>query len=131
MTEKRDEKLVMFGDLPLLPSEYEICSGWIGSMGKLYSTATALTITESVQAAAEISGCSELEIAKKLVAGQRIVWHIVNDDYHHNSQGFIRQKRSAKPVTMVECDCGHSVPKGQRMTANLGTSCPDCYDRMS
>ncbi len=32
---------------------------------------------------------------------------------------------------MVACDCGHSVPATQRMNASMGTSCPDCYDRMS
>jgi len=31
----------------------------------------------------------------------------------------------------IECDCGHSVPIGTRMTTSTGTSCPDCYDRMS
>lgn len=29
-------------------------------------------------------------------------------------------------------DCGHRVHfKAERMQASLGTSCPDCYDRMS
>lgn len=36
-----------------------------------------------------------------------------------------------KPVEMVECDCGHSCPRPHQMSASLGTSCPDCYDRMS
>jgi hypothetical protein len=31
----------------------------------------------------------------------------------------------------VRCSCGHSVPKIQVMNASNGTSCPDCYDRMS
>lgn len=33
--------------------------------------------------------------------------------------------------TMVKCACGHSVPPALVMWANLGTCCPDCYDRMS
>jgi hypothetical protein len=32
---------------------------------------------------------------------------------------------------MVKCNCGHTVPQALVMSANLGTSCPDCYDRMS
>lgn len=32
---------------------------------------------------------------------------------------------------MVQCDCGHSCPRAQVMSASLGTSCPNCYDRMS
>lgn len=34
-------------------------------------------------------------------------------------------------VVEVKCDCGHTVDKKQAMIASLGTSCPDCYDRMS
>jgi hypothetical protein len=37
--------------------------------------------------------------------------------------------RNAEPL--VECSCGHSVPKIQVMHASRGTACPDCYDRMS
>lgn len=34
-------------------------------------------------------------------------------------------------VKMVKCSCGHTVPASLVMSANLGTSCQDCYDRMS
>jgi len=37
--------------------------------------------------------------------------------------------RPAAP--MVRCDCGHSVVPVLVMNASRGTSCPDCYDRMS
>jgi len=40
-------------------------------------------------------------------------------------------KPAPRPVRMVRCDCGHDVPEGERMSASLGTSCFDCYDRMS
>jgi hypothetical protein len=44
-----------------------------------------------------------------------------------------KAKREAKlaQVEMVKCSCGHTVPRSQVMSASLGTSCPDCYDRMS
>lgn len=32
---------------------------------------------------------------------------------------------------MVKCMCGHWCPVNLVMSASLGTSCPDCYDRMS
>lgn len=35
------------------------------------------------------------------------------------------------PRATVKCDCGHVVPRAWVMSASLGTSCPDCYDRMS
>jgi len=31
---------------------------------------------------------------------------------------------------MVRCSCGHMCPREWVMSAALGTSCPDCYDRM-
>jgi len=34
-------------------------------------------------------------------------------------------------VEMKKCDCGHTIPKNLVMSANVGTSCCDCYDRMS
>lgn len=42
-----------------------------------------------------------------------------------------RKPQAAAPVEMVKCNCGHSVPRVQVMNASTGTSCPDCYDRMS
>ncbi len=41
------------------------------------------------------------------------------------------RKRAPKPVELVRCDCGHSVPRIRVMSASMGTSCPRCYDRMS
>jgi hypothetical protein len=37
----------------------------------------------------------------------------------------------ADPDPIVRADCGHRVPRSCLMRASLGTSCPDCYDRMS
>ena len=42
-----------------------------------------------------------------------------------------RAARSKPAVRYIHCDCGHDVPEGQVMSASLGTSCFDCYDRMS
>jgi hypothetical protein len=43
----------------------------------------------------------------------------------------IKPRKPSPAPEMVECDCGHTVPVAQRMNASMGTSCPDCYDRMS
>lgn len=50
----------------------------------------------------------------------------------------IEAERAAQPrpvasveVEMVRCDCGHTVARDLVMHASRGTSCPDCYDRMS
>ena len=42
-----------------------------------------------------------------------------------------RPANSRPAAQMVECACGHSVPRHAVMSASLGSSCPDCYDRMS
>jgi hypothetical protein len=46
----------------------------------------------------------------------------------------VRYEPIAQPIQkpeMVKCDCGCTVSRGSVMNASLGTSCPDCYDRMS
>lgn len=35
------------------------------------------------------------------------------------------------PVEMIKCSCGHTVPRSSVMSTSRGTSCPDCYDKMS
>jgi predicted RNA-binding Zn-ribbon protein involved in translation (DUF1610 family) len=32
---------------------------------------------------------------------------------------------------LVKASCGHTVRRKELMHASLGTSCPDCYDRLS
>jgi hypothetical protein len=36
-----------------------------------------------------------------------------------------------RPRETVKCDCGHECEKKMVMSASRGTSCPECYDRMS
>ena len=40
-------------------------------------------------------------------------------------------EKPKEKIELVKCTCGHSIRKSLIMNANLGTSCPDCYDRMS
>ncbi len=49
----------------------------------------------------------------------------------------IEAERAARPAPprpepeMVRCACGHSCQRNLVISASRGTSCPDCYDRMS
>jgi len=44
----------------------------------------------------------------------------------------IEERRAAQPpVETVKCSCGCTVPRGLVMSASLGSSCSECYDRMS
>jgi hypothetical protein len=42
------------------------------------------------------------------------------------------QSSAARPApVLVKCSCGHSVLKISVMSTSTGSSCSDCYDRMS
>ena len=114
------------------PNEYEITSGYIGSFGIIYKTATSETLAEAVTAAAERNGRTEAEIVTALEAGATVAWCDSPNYYYDHGTGYIRRKRAERPAPqLVRCDCGHSVERALVMSASLGTSCPDCYDRMS
>ena len=114
------------------PNEYEITSGYVGSFGIIYKTATPDTLAEAVAAAAKRNGKTEAEIIAALESGAAIPWRDSPNYYYDHGTGYIRRKRSPRPsVQLVRCDCGHSVEPLLVMNASLGTSCPDCYDRMS
>jgi hypothetical protein len=121
----------MIEQVKLNPAEYEITDGYIGSMGVTYKTATEESLNKVIAAAAKRNNVSAYAIAELLAAGNKIEWCDSPNYYYDHSAGVIRRKRTAAPVQLVKCACGHSVPAGQVMSASLGTSCFDCYDRMS
>lgn len=41
------------------------------------------------------------------------------------------RRAATPPVKMVKCSCGHTIPSISVMSTSTGSSCPDCYDRMS
>lgn len=48
--------------------------------------------------------------------------------------GEIKPKVGSAPVTIpvtTRADCGHMISKSQIMNTSRGTSCMDCYDKMS
>jgi len=73
---------------------------------------------------------------KKLTTKQDIIDHLEREgklrfgcDWYDN----IRVAPKPRPVIepdMKICACGHTVAKSSVMMANMGSSCPDCYDRM-
>lgn len=116
----------------LTPTEYEITSGYIGSFGVTYQTATEKTLREAISMAAKRSGTTEDAIERRLETGDLVAWCDSPNYHYDHGTGYIRRKRTAPPPErLVQCDCGHSVPQVLVMSASMGTSCPDCYDRMS
>lgn len=117
--------------IELNPADYEITDGYVGSFGKTYQTATADTLSLAIAGAVERSGKPVEEIKRMLADGEATEWCDSPNYYYDHSKGIIRRKRKASAVALVACDCGHRVPRSQVMSASRGTSCPDCYDRMS
>lgn len=69
------------------------------------------------------------EVVRRLEAGTEV-------KYDHDWYANLRDANALKPrqrvqERQVDCDCGHTVGESQVMNASQGTSCPDCYDRMS
>jgi len=105
--------------------------GYVGSMGKTWEMPTADDLEKAITGAIEIEGKTREQIVTILESGGSVKWCRSPNFYYDHSYGVIGRKKTARPVKMVMCDCGHEVPEGQRMMANLGTSCTDCYNRMS
>jgi hypothetical protein len=105
--------------------------GYVGSMGKTWTTPTQNDLEKAIAGAMEIEGKSRDEIVAILEAGKSVRWCKSPNYYYDHSYGKIGTKQEPKPVRMVMCSCGHEVEAGQVMSASLGTSCPDCYDDMS
>jgi hypothetical protein len=63
-------------------------------------------------------------------ASERPALQAIKAAYNDLENG-VTVKTAAVPEIQVECSCGHTVSKINVMTTSAGTSCPDCYDRMS
>jgi len=52
------------------------------------------------------------------------------EDWYSNCR--YEPKPVARPtIEMVKCSCGCTIPKDLVMSTSFGSSCTDCYDRMS
>lgn len=76
------------------------------------------------------------EVLAELAAGRSL--RNDSDDWYSNCrdgeavEALAAARRAAQPpVEMRKCSCGHTVPARSVMSASRGSSCPDCYDRMS
>ena len=89
-----------------------------------------------VQKAAALAGATEEEILSILRQGNEVkysfdFWYAIIRDADMAEQRTAEKKikMAAQQNQEVLCDCGHYALFP--MNASLGTSCPDCYDKMS
>ena len=105
--------------------------GYVGSMGISWKTPTAEDLELAIIGAMEIEQKTREEIIAILESGKPVRWCKSANYYYDHSYGKIGTKKTPVQIVMRECDCGHTVEKSLAMMASNGTSCPDCYDRMS
>lgn len=116
-------------------SGYEMTSGYVGSMGMIWKTVDETTANTALDQASAFEKIERAELEKLLNdwrgAAAKTGKQSPNYYYDHGMEMIRSTTRTAPKIEMVKCSCGHSVPRGSVMSAGMGTSCTDCYDRMS
>lgn len=113
------------------PEIMKISTGYVGAMGMSWRTPTAEEVEKAIGGAIKIEGLSRDEIVTMLEAGETIRWCQSPNFCYDHSYGKLVTKQQTTTPSVVRCDCGHEIESRLVMNASLGTSCPDCYDRMS
>jgi len=118
-----------------MSAQYEMTSGYVGSMGMIWSPVDAATANAALDQAAAFEKIERAVLETLLNDGRGLAARTgkqsPNHYYDHGMELIRSTNRAAPQREMVKCSCGHAVPRGQVMSASMGTSCPDCYDRMS
>jgi len=105
--------------------------GYVTSYGFMWKEVTEEVYEKLMVGAMDIEGKTRKQIKDMLENGQSVRWCESPNFFYDHSYGVIEIPKKEEIEVMVMCDCGHEVPQGQRMSASLGSSCPDCYDEMS
>jgi hypothetical protein len=116
-------------------AQYEMTNGYVGSMGISWSPVDDATANTALDQAAAFEKIDRTELEKLLNDGRgaaaKTGKQSPNYYYDHGMEMIRSTNRTAPKIDLVKCSCGHSVPRGSVMSASMGSSCPDCYDRMS
>lgn len=114
-----------------MDAEFEFTTGYVGSLGRSFEKASGDKLEGLIAQAATFNSVSADAIREMLAAGQAVKWCKSPNYYYDHSYGVIRAQRSAPQPKLVRCACGHSTSPELVMSTSSGSSCPDCYDRMS
>ena len=115
---------------------YEMTSGYAGSMGLTWKPVDQETANEALDRAALFLGYPNRAALEVILNDGRCLPAKTGKQspnyYYDHGMEMIRSTNSTPPkIEMVKCSCGCTIPRSQVMNASIGTSCPDCYDRMS
>ena len=118
-----------------MSGQYQMTSGYVGSMGMSWKPVDEATANAALDQAAAFEKMDRAELEKLLNDGRGAAAKTGKQSpnyYYDHGMEQIRAVAAPKPApALVKCSCGHSVPRGSVMSASMGSSCPDCYDRMS
>lgn len=116
-------------------ANYEISSGYVGSMGQTWRPCPENEVAGILTQAAALNKMDEAELVRLLNDGRGAAADYAQGANYFCDHGMKKIRSAVRPAPpvrkMVKCSCGHTVPAGSVMYASMGTSCPDCYDRMS
>lgn len=116
-------------------AQYEMTSGYVGSMGMSWKPVDETVAEAALDQASKFLNIDRAELEKMLTngrgAGAKTGKRSSNYEYDHGMEMIRSTNRTAPKIELVKCSCGHSIPRVSVMSASMGTSCPDCYDRMS
>ena len=118
-----------------MSTQYEMTSGYVGSMGSSWKIVEGVDLETALNDAATHNKIPRAELETLLNDGRGRAAETGKQSpnyYYDHGMAMIRStNRTAPKIELVQCSCGHSVPRGSVMSASMGSSCPACYDRMS
>jgi len=111
---------------------YETHDGFEGSYNKQFNECSEADLNAAIEAAAKLKQTTIDEIKTLLTNGHEVAYDKTSNYYYTHDMKRIRIRPAPRPQPiMVKCSCGHTISKTSVMNASMGSSCPDCYDRMS
>jgi hypothetical protein len=99
----------------------DLSTGELGHRGELDREGFAQTAIDSVAA----------DVAAALAAEPETTTEDDSPEHTEATTETASYSVTVAPGGTYHCTCGHTVPVGRVLNANLGTSCPACYDRLS
>lgn len=116
-------------------SDYQISNGYVGSLGVTFEAATDETLADAIRKAAVFNDTAEETIRALLESGATVKWCKSPNYYYDHSHGVICRKPQPRTPDYPDgrrLSCGCTVYwKHEVMSASRGSSCFNCYDRMS
>jgi hypothetical protein len=113
-------------------SIYEIHTGREGDYSPQWNECDEIDLNAAIEAAATLKQTTIDEIKILLTNGHEVAYDETSNYYYTHDMKRIRVRPAPRPQPiMVKCSCGHTIPKTSVMSASMGSSCPNCYDRMS